>query len=190
MKKSLSGLTIVFAVAATAFSAHAANVGFNMGINIGTIPVPVVASPPVLAVPAPLYAPPPPLVFDEPPEFVAQPSMGFYAAVGTPHDLFYASNRYYLCRGNAWYVAPYYNGPWVQVGYRSVPWGLRRYPIARIRHMRDEGCRNYRDDDYGYRHFRPAWKDWHERHARWEGEREYGRRHDGRWEHGERGDHD
>lgn len=130
MKQGILGLTSVIAVAATASSAHAANVGFNFGLNIGNIPVPV----PV----------PPPVVIESPPEFVAQPSMGFYAAVGTPHDLFYASNRYYLCRGNAWYAAPYYNGPWVQVGYRSVPRGLRRYPIARIRHMRDEGYRHYR----------------------------------------------
>lgn len=173
MKKSISGLTIALALAATAISAHAANVGFNIGLNIGNIPVPV-------SVPVPV---PPPVVIESPPEFIAPPSMGFYAAVGTPHDLFYASNRYYLCRGNAWYSAPYYNGPWVQVGYRSVPWGLRRYPIAKIRYLRDEGYRHYRDDDdYGYRHFRPAGKDWRERHARWEGDRGYGHRHDRRWE--------
>ncbi len=180
MKKRILGLTIAIGVTATAFTAHAANVGFNVGINVGNIPVPV---------PVPV---PPPVVIDSPPEFIAQPSMGFYAAVGTPHDLFYASNRYYLCRGDVWYAAPYYNGPWVQVGYRSVPWGLRRYPIARIRHMREDGFRHYRNDDYGYRHFRPARRDWHERHARWEGDRRYGHRYDRRWEgggHWEHGEH-
>ncbi len=94
--------------------------------------------------------------------------MGFYAAVGTPYDLFFAANRYYLCRGNMWYAAPNYNGPWVQVGYRSIPWSLRRYPIARIRYMRD---RAGDDDYYEYRRFRPVWNDWRNRHARWEGEK-------------------
>jgi hypothetical protein len=145
---------IFVALATLAPRAHASNVGFNFGINIGNVP-------------APVYAPQP-VVIDEPPEFVAQPAMGFYAAVGTPYDLFYAANRYYLCRGNMWYAASYYNGPWVQVGYRALPWSLRRYPIAGIRYMRDEGG-GY---DYNeYRRFRPEWNDWRDRHAGWEGER-------------------
>ncbi len=152
MRKGITGLMIVFAVATLASSANASNVGFNFGLNVGNIP-------------APVYAPPP-VVIDQPPEFVAEPSMGFYAAVGTPYDLFYAANRYYLSRGNMWYAAPNYNGPWVQVGYRTIPWSLRRYPISRIRYMRDEGG----GDDYNqYRHFRPEWNDRRYRHARWEG---------------------
>ncbi len=152
MRKSITGLMIVFAVTTLASSANASNVGFNFGINVGNVP-------------APVYAPQP-VVIDEPPEFVAQPALGFYAAVGTPYDLFYAANRYYLCRGNAWYASPYYNGPWVQVGYRTIPWGLRRYPIAKIRYIRDEGYRHHDDDYNDYRQFRPDWRD---RHARWEG---------------------
>lgn len=163
---------IVIAVATLVSSANASNVGFNFGLNIGNVPEPVYA--------------PQPVVIEEPPEFVAQPAMGFYAAVGTPYDLFYAANRYYLCRGNMWYAAPNYNGPWVQVGYRAVPWNLRRYPIVKIRHMRDEGSRRYlEDDNYGYRHFRPEWSDWRERRARWQEEKpcevKY-QRHSRRWE--------
>ncbi len=159
---------IFISVATSASGAHASNVGFNVGINVGNVP-------------APVYAPQP-AVIDEPPEFVAQPAMGFYAAVGTPYDLFFAANSYYLCRGNMWYAAPNYNGPWVHVGYRSIPWSLRRYPIARIRYMRDE----VGDNDYDvYRHFRPEWNDWRERHARWEDEKQcQGRyhRHERQWE--------
>jgi hypothetical protein len=47
------------------------------------------------------------MVIDEPPEFVAQLAMGFYAAMG-------------------------------ESGCRALQWSLRRYPIARIRYMRDE----------------------------------------------------
>ncbi len=172
MRRSIIGLMIVIAVATLAPRAHASNVGFNFGVNIGNIPAPVYAAPPV--------------VIEEPPEFVVQPALGLYAAVGTPYDLFYAANRYYLSRGNGWYTAPYYNGPWVQVSYRELPWGLRRYPIARIRYFRDEGCRHNGDDDnYDYRHFRPEWQDWRDRQARWEGEKPCAvahHRHDRRWE--------
>ncbi len=154
---------IVFASMTLASSAFASNVSFSFGINVS--PAPVYA--------APVYAPPA-VVIDEPPEFVAPPALGFYAAVGTPYDLFYAANRYYLCRGNAWYSAPYYNGPWVQVGYRALPWGLRKYPVERIRYMRDEA--GY-DDYNGYRHFRPEWNEWRDRSAGWGGRRPYEVRH-------------
>ena len=79
-------------------------------------------------------------------------AIGFYAAVGT-------ANRYYLFRGNIRYAGPYYNGPWVQVGYRALPWGLRKYPITRNRYIRDEGYRHHDDEgDYQYRHFRPRYR--------------------------------
>jgi hypothetical protein len=168
VRKDITALMIVIAVTALSSRALASNVGFSFGINIGNVP-------------APMYAPQP-VVIDAPPEFVAQPAMGLYVAVGTPYDLFYAADRYYLCRGNLWYAAPYYNGPWVQVGCRTLPRGLRRYPIDRIRNMRDEG------GDYGhngYRKFRPEWNDRRDRHARWEGERPYGvehHRHARQWE--------
>ncbi len=136
MRKYLVILVSLCAVAASVSLAHA-NVGFNIGVNVG-IPAPVVAAPPVEV--------------EEPPEFVAQPGLGFYVAVGTPYDIFYAGDRYYLCRGNSWYAAPYYNGPWVNIGYRAVPWRLRRYPIARAQSFRDGWARgNYA----GYGHFRP-----------------------------------
>ncbi len=154
MSKYLVVLMCLFAVAASVSLADASNVGFNIGVNVG-IPAPVIAAPPVEVV--------------EPPEFVAQPGTGFYVAVGTPYDMYYAGNRYYLCRGDSWYAAPYYNGPWVNVGYRSVPWRLRRYPIARLHSFRDDWGRHRGESHYaGYGHFRP------ERHGGWEGRRHEG----------------
>jgi hypothetical protein len=158
VRKYLVILSSLCAIAASASFAHASNVGFNIGVNVG-IPAPVIAEPPVEVV--------------EPPEFVAQPGSGFYVAVGTPYDIFYAGNRYYLCRGDAWYAAPYYNGPWVSVGYRTVPWRLRRYPMARVHSFRDDWGRHRGEGHYaGYGHFRP------ERHGGGEG-----RRHGGMMEH-------
>lgn len=156
MKKYLVTLMNLFAIAASVSVAHASNVGFNIGVNLGTLPAPVIAAPPVEVA--------------EPPEFVAQPGSGFYVAVGTPYNLFYAGNLYYLCRGGSWYAAPYYNGPWVSVGYRVLPWQLRRYPIARLRYFRDEWGR-HNGAEYG--HFRPEMHGW-DRHARWDGGRHGG----------------
>ncbi len=159
MRKHLVILVSLCTVAASVSLAHA---GLNIGVNVG-IPAPVIA------VPAPPVIAAPPVEVVEPPEFVAQPGLGFYVAVGTPYDIFYAENRYYLCRGDAWYAAPYYNGPWVSVGYRAVPWRLRRYPIARLHSFRDDWGRHRGEGHYaGYGHFRP------ERHGGGEGRRHGG----------------
>ncbi len=167
MKRYIITLMSIFTIGVLVSSAHAANVGVSLGINLGNIPAPVYAAP------APVYAAPPVAIEGEP-EFVAPSGLGFYVAVGTPYDLFYAGNRYYLCRGNAWYAGSYYNGPWVQVSYGALPWGLRRYPIARLHYFRNEACRHRGEyGEYGYRHFRPERYEGG-REARWDGGRHGG----------------
>lgn len=141
---------------------YASNVDFSVGINIGNQPqvaVPV----PVAPLPPPVYVAPP-VVIEEPPEFIAPPELGFYAAVGVPYDLFFVGSRYYLCRGNAWYAAPNYNGPWASVRYRTLPWSLRRYPYEKVRYYREAGYRHYREGGNPYwerHHFHPdkRWND-------------------------------
>ncbi len=160
MKKYLMTTICMSAIAASASFAYA---GFNLGINVG-IPAPVYVAP----APPPVYAAPP-VDIEEQPDFVAQPGLGFYMAVGTPYDLFYTGNRYYLCRGDIWYASSYYNGPWARVGYRAIPWGLRRYPLARMRHFRDEAYRHRGDGYYGYNHFRPERHGSMDRQAHWGG---------------------
>ena len=155
VKKHLVTLMSLVVVVVSVSFANASNVGLNIGINLGNPPVPVAVAPPLEVV--------------EPPEFMAQPGLGFYVAVGTPYDLFYAGNRYYTCRGSAWYSAAYYGGPWVSVGYRTLPRELRRYPIAKLRYFRDEWGRHRGDVSYaGYGHFRPERRGGVERHARWD----------------------
>ncbi|RNC66034.1 MAG: hypothetical protein ED859_16875 [Desulfuromonadales bacterium] len=152
----------VACIAALAGTANAGNVDFSVGINVGSRPTTVRYEP----VYAP--APPPPVVIAEPPEFVLAPSLGFYAAVGVPYDLFYVGSRYYLSRGNDWYRGASYRGPWVTVEYRSLPWELRRYPVAKIRSYRDQDYRHRCDDDnrgrWGY--YRSG-RDWRDEKRRW-----------------------
>lgn len=165
MKKVLSCLAL--AIALPGPFAYASNVDFSVGINIGNQPrvaAPVVVAPPVYA---------PPVVIEEPPEFIAPPELGFYAAVGVPYDLFFVASRYYLCKGNVWYSGPRYNGPWVSVHYRSLPREIRRYPFEKIRYYRDAGYGHYRRGDNPYwerHHFHPE-KEWKEQrkaeHEQW-----------------------
>ncbi len=160
---------LAFAATVSATSVHASHVNFNVGVNLGPLPVPAV----------PVYAPPP-VVIEDQPEFVPLPQTGFYTAVGVPYDLFRVGRRYYLCRNNIWYSSSAYNGPWATVGYRALPWTLRRYPVERIRYWRDE-CRHHGDDSYGYSRPGREWREdrwqggWrgergetgHHRHSRW-----------------------
>jgi hypothetical protein len=140
MKKYLAGLALSMILPVT--QSHAAHVNFNVGVNVG---VPV----------APVYAAPP-VAITAPPDFIAPPELGFYVAVGVPYDMFFYGDRYWLCRGNVWYSAPYYNGPWVSVGFGNVPYLIRKYPLNRVHYFRDNYYRRYHA--YGnreYRHFRP-----------------------------------
>ena len=127
------------AVFFTVTSLAAADVGVNVNIGI-----------------------PQPVVITEAPEFIFAPTLGFYVAVGVPYDIVLISNNYYLYRGNVWYRAPHYNGPWVMTTYRSLPPGLRKHKFERIRAVRDQEYRVYQADRDHYRgkHFRPdkQWK--------------------------------
>jgi hypothetical protein len=127
--------------------AVAADVGFDMNINIGNgggrVAAPVQAAPQI--------------VIEEPPEFIYPQSLGFYVAVGVPYDLFYLGDSYYVFRDNRWYRGPHYRGPWSSVQYRNLPPGLRRHKFERIKYYRDEEYRHYRDDRERYhgKRFRP-----------------------------------
>jgi hypothetical protein len=141
MKKYLVALALSMLLPVT--QSHAAHVNFNMGVNVG---VPV----------APVYATPT-VAIASPPVFVSPPELGFYVAAGVPYDLFFYGNSYWLCRGGVWYSAPYYNGPWMSVGFSSVPYGLRKYPLNRVRYFRDNYYRRYHGHGGPeYRHFRPG----------------------------------
>jgi hypothetical protein len=157
MKKTL--FCLAFATSVTGTLAHASNVDFSVGVNISNRPTVAVPAPPapVYAPPAPVYAEP--VVIEEPPVFIQPPQLGFYAAVGIPYDMFFISGSYYLYRGNAWYAAPRYNGPWASVRYRSLPPGLRRHSYDKVRYYRDAGYRQYRAHNSPYwdkHHFRPG----------------------------------
>ena len=149
MKKLFVLVPLFMAAASPALASS--DVGFDVNINVGNRP-PAVA-------PAPY-----PVVIEQPPVFIVPPRLGFYVGVDIPYDMFYISGRYYLYHGNSWYLAPDYNGPWRVVKYKSLPPGLRKHKLERIRSYRDDEYHVYaaERDHYRGRHFKPD-KEWKER---------------------------
>ena len=135
--------TLVAVALAAVSLASAAWGEVNMNVNIG-IPMPQI-------------------VLSGPPDFIMPPSLGFYAAVGVPYDLYRVNNSYYLFQNNGWYRGTYYNGPWRAVNHNQLPQSLRRHNHDEIRAIRDEDYKHYRDNRDGYRgkHYKPnkAWKE-------------------------------
>ena len=140
MKKTVLVL-VMAAIAAASFAQAAVSVNVNIG-----------APPPRMVV-----ASTPSVQFDVAPLFIAPSRLGFYVGVDTPYDIIFSSDFYYLYYGNSWHRARSHNGPWVELPYRELPPGIRRYRIEQIRSYRDREYRSYRTDrdHYRGRQFRP-----------------------------------
>ena len=110
--------------------------------------------------------PMPRIVLPAPPEFILSPSLGFYVAVGVPHDIYRVDRNYYLFQDNRWYRGTYYNGPWRAMNHNQLPRSLRLHNNDHIRAVRDEEYRHYQDnrDRYRGKHFKPS-KSWKEPRA-------------------------
>jgi hypothetical protein len=100
----------------------AASTQVNVNINIGT---------------------PPPVVVRSAPTMVYLPEPAAYVAVGVPYDIFFISGRYYYLHGDNWFWAGGYGGPWTYVSYKSLPPGLQKYRVERLREYREREYRTY-----------------------------------------------
>jgi hypothetical protein len=175
--KKLSSI-IMFLVASQAAIALA---GVHVDVNVGVpVPPPVMVTPPPVYVPPPepVYVPPPPpaapgpvVVFESQPRFVYSPALGCYVSVGSPYDMVYVGDYYYLYSGGFWFGGPTFSGPWLVVKRRALPQVLRRFPYERIRYYRDLEYGIYLRDPVHYRGrlHEPAWRHReHRREERWE----------------------
>jgi hypothetical protein len=106
-------------------------------------PAPVVVSPA-----------PPRVVFEAPPRFIYSPALGFYVGVETPYDVVFLDREYYLWSNGFWYMAPYYNGPWVVVHGGRLPRTLHRFGYKEIRRHRDIEYHAFLHDR---KHYRGHW---------------------------------
>mgnify|MGYP006276568071 FL=1 len=121
----------------------------NIDINLGQ-------PAPVYVVPAPPPPPPPPpprrrIFIESRPRFIYSPDLGFSVSVGSPYDIVYYGDRYFVYDDGGWYWAPSYDGPWVFIENYRIP--------GRIRKFRHEEIRRFRDEEYRRHEPRDGWRD-------------------------------
>jgi hypothetical protein len=81
---------------------------------------------------------PPPIVVAEPPEVVLVPGSQVYFVPQPEIDVFFYNDYWWSPRGDRWYRARAYNGPWVIVERRFVPAPVIRVPRNyRVRYERE-----------------------------------------------------
>jgi hypothetical protein len=128
---------------------------------------------------------PPPIAVAAPPEVVLVPNSDVYFVPGVDYDVFYYGGYWWSPRGDRWYRAREYNGPWGVVSQRMVP-----PPVYRVPHDYRQVYRHERHIPYG------QWKKEHHRHGghdqgKHKGHGEHGNHggngHDKYYEHGEHG---
>jgi len=109
-------------LAGIVLNAAPSHAGVDVNVNLG-IPVGVAVAPaPVVVAPQPVYV-------EEPAEMVVIPRSNVYFAPGVNVDLFFYNNRWWNRRGDRWYRASAYNGPWTTVERRYVPAPVHRVPM-------------------------------------------------------------
>ncbi len=93
---------------------------------------------------------PPPIVVAEPPAVVLVPGSQVYFVPGVEFDVFFYNGYWWSPRGDRWYRARAYNGPWRIVERRFVPRPVFRVPhdyrhmYARERHIPYREWREHR----------------------------------------------
>lgn len=87
-------------------STGAAQAELNVNINIG----------------------PPPITVSEPPHVVMIPKFGVYFVPGVSYDVFFYNGYWWSPRGDRWYKARQYKGPWGVVQRKHVPGNLFKVP--------------------------------------------------------------
>jgi len=127
---------------------------------------------------------PPPIVVAQPPAMVMVPGSEVYFVPDVDYDVFFYDGFWWSPRGERWYRARAYNGPWRVVSRRVIPPPLFRVP-------RDYRRVYLRERHVPYGQWR---REWRERGRGRGGERgefrgrgEHGERE--HWDHGERGEH-
>jgi hypothetical protein len=157
MRKFLCGITgptLLLGVLLVGGNATASEVRIGVGINIG----------------------PPPIVVAEPPAVVLVPGSPVYFVPGLEFDVFFSNGYWWSPRGDVWYRAQAYNGPWRVVERRFVPG-----PVIHVPH-------DYRRVYARERHI--PYREWREHRGRGRGEHMEHMEHREHGEHGEHGEHE
>lgn len=121
--------------------------------------------------------PPAPVIVEAPPPMLYLADPGVYVAVGIPYDVYFISGRYYYLHGDHWFWGPGYRGPWTYVEYRTLPPGLRKYKVVRLREYRDREYRVYtvQGQNFHGRHFYAVDDDDDDDHGHGHGKEKHGK---------------
>ena len=94
----------------------------------------------------------PRMVFRSQPDIVVVPGTRVYYVRDYDYDLYRYGGFWYYNYDGGWYRARRYNGPFVYVGYRSVPHEVAYVPVRYRRHWRtyDAGPGRYYKEDRGW----------------------------------------
>ena len=79
----------------------------------------------------------PSFVIETWPSFIYLPDQGFSVAVGSPYDIIYYGNSYYVYHRGYWYRSRHRRGPWAIVRDNRMPYRIRRHRWEEIRRFRD-----------------------------------------------------
>lgn len=113
----------------------------------------------------------PAVYFRRAPSTYLIPDSRVYYAQGTDYDMFRFGSMWYINDGGYWYTSRSYRGPFVELGFESVPRGILQVPSRYQRQVR-----GYWGDD----------QRWRNRGGRqWGNDRRY--RDDGQWGNDQRG---
>lgn len=133
MKRAIFALIATLLLAATLSSAEEGAVPAGGGQRPGGSGVPLIIN------------------LAEPPLFLNPKGLSFFVAVGIPYDLFHHSGTYYLHQDNAWYISPFYSGPWEPIPTKKLPKEMKKQPLLKVREMRDKAYREMGRDNDSYR---------------------------------------
>ena len=146
MHKSIYGITgllLLLGILLICGTPNVASAGVNVGIGINLGP--------------------PPIVTPAPPEVVLVPGSDVYYVPGVDFDVFFYNGFWWSPRGDRWYRARAYNGPWRFINRSYVPG-----PVFGVPH-------DYRRIYGRERHI--PYGEWRDHHRGWE-RHEGGGRHD------------
>ena len=135
MKKSLS--LLLCAALFGAFPTLAVGIDFDLNVRLGSRGAE-------------------PIIVSEPPLFLESATLDLQVAVGTPHDMFHLSGRYFIFKDKGWLVAPSYGGPWTAIRHDRLPPGLAKRNYREIIVLRDLEYERYQRDRYRGKTFRPS----------------------------------
>lgn len=71
------------------------------------------------------------------PTFIMLTEQGFSVAIGSPYDIVYYDNRYYINQEASWYRSETYRGPWELIREKDLPSRIKKYSLVDIRLLRE-----------------------------------------------------